>query len=575
MNDVAQPDDLAGGRERSVLELVVLTAGERRAALGHHLGPVLRVDALAEEVRLVEPAVGREPEDRLGALAHEGEAEGRGVRLPHDGVESLHQVLESLLGFLARRLQALLLGQVLDDEQQPRLLLLFDADARDRDPHPARLLPVEDLELEREVVLRRARLHHLARPAHQSLGTHEVLQLAPHDFVAAQEEGLEEGAVRREHPQVGRQEQQSRGHRGDDLLGVALQVEDRALLLHLLAQERRALALAPQAEQQAPERQRQECRAEARQPARLVEVRQRLLAVHLEHEAPAGGGDPAGGREDGRGAVVEDLAEGVAALGGALRQRAQRFERAVHGGPPGGIALERGDIGRLDAVRPEEEGLAGLGRHCLVRQEREEPRLGSHHERDDAHDRPREVGPALGEDGHAHEQELARGLLDEIHAHRAGPRGDHGGLAVVASELGGAGGAREEVPLGVHERDARVAVRGGDAVELLDDLAADVAPPALEHERAHGRGSGPVGDKTRAPLGDGGDAGLPVGEDGLALVLDLVPDERRDEGGAEEERREVAPGEALARVCARRPHPSRSVHRLDRQLGEVTAAVHA
>ncbi len=156
VNDVAQPDDLAGGRQRPVLELVVLTAGERRAALGHHLGPVLRVDALAEEVRLVEPAVGREPEDRLGALAHEGEAEGRGVRLPHDGVESLHQVLESLLGFLARRLQALLLGQVLDDEQQPRLLLLFDADARDRDPHPARLLPVEDLELEREVVLRRA-----------------------------------------------------------------------------------------------------------------------------------------------------------------------------------------------------------------------------------------------------------------------------------------------------------------------------------------------------------------------------------------------------------------------------------
>jgi hypothetical protein len=117
VNDVAQPDDVTRGRQRAILELVVLAAGERRATRGHDLGPVLRVDALAEEVRLVEPAVGREAEDRLGALAHEGEAKGRRIGLPHDGVESLHQILESLLGFLARRLQALLLGQVLDDEQ--------------------------------------------------------------------------------------------------------------------------------------------------------------------------------------------------------------------------------------------------------------------------------------------------------------------------------------------------------------------------------------------------------------------------------------------------------------------------
>jgi hypothetical protein len=250
------------------------------------------------------------------------------------------------------------------------------------------------------------------------------------------------------------------------------------------------------------------------------------------------------------------------------------------------FARGRRDVGGLDAVGAEEQGLAGFGRHGLVVQQREEARLGPHHEPDHSHDGPSGVVPALGEDRHAHEQELARGLLEEVHAHLAGLCREPGRFAAVASEIGGARRSREDASLRIHERDARVAVRGGDAVELRDDLAADVAPPALEHERAHGGGSGehigvgvtrvePVGDKARAALGDGGDAGLPVGEDGLALVLDLVPDERRDEGGAEEERREVAPGEALARVCARRPHSSRSFHRLDRQLGEVTAAVHA
>ncbi len=182
MDDVAQPHDLARGRQRAVFELVILATGECRAALGHDLDPVLRVDALAEEVGLVEPAVCREAEDRVGALAHEREAERGRVRLPHDGVEPLHQVLESLLGLLARRLQALFLGQVLDDEQQARLLLLLDADARDRHPHGARLLPVEDFELEGKVVLGRARLHHLAGPSHQALGAHEFFELAKERF---------------------------------------------------------------------------------------------------------------------------------------------------------------------------------------------------------------------------------------------------------------------------------------------------------------------------------------------------------------------------------------------------------
>src|SRR5207245_10261605 len=118
----------------------------------------------------------------------------------------------------------------------------------------------------------------------------------------------------------------ARRHRGDDLLGVALQVEDGALLLHLVAEQGRALALAPEADQHAGQGQGEEGARETGQLARLIEVGQRLFATDLEDETPAGRRDPARGREDGGGAIVEHLAEGLAPVRRALGARDQVFE---------------------------------------------------------------------------------------------------------------------------------------------------------------------------------------------------------------------------------------------------------
>src|SRR5262249_41374699 len=117
---------------------------------------------------------------------------------------------------------------------------------------------------------------------------------------------------------------------------------------------------------------------------------------------------------------------------------------------------------------------------------------------------------------------------------------------------------------------------GGDPVELCHDLAVHVHfAGAVEHEGVHsGRGGEhvcigasplePVGQEARASLGGGGDAGLPLGEGGLPLALDLETDEGRDEGDAEEEGSEIAPREALARPCGGA-----------RWTGEIVATSHA
>jgi hypothetical protein len=129
--------------------------------------------------------------------------------------------------------------------------------------------------------------------------------------VPAQEEGPEEGAVGGEHAEIRGEHEQPRGHRGHDLLRVALEVEDGALLLDLITQERGTLPLAPEAEEETGEGQGEEARREAGEPPRLIEVGERLLAVDLDHEAPSRGHDPACRRERGSGAVVEHLAERV------------------------------------------------------------------------------------------------------------------------------------------------------------------------------------------------------------------------------------------------------------------------
>src|SRR5262249_61262266 len=94
---------------------------------------------------------------------------------------------------------------------------------------------------------------------------------------------------------------------------------------------------------------------------------------------------------------------------------------------------------------------------------------------------------------------IVRACLQEVHVHGPALRRGGRGLAVLTSYVGGPCGAREDPPLRVHERDADVAVGGGDAVELRHDLTADVDPAvAVEHERAYG---GPAGapPPTHAP----------------------------------------------------------------------------
>ena len=587
VHDVAQPHDLARRGQGPVLELVILATGEGGAALGHDLGAILGVDALAEPARLLEPALGGKAEDGLGALADEREAQGGRIGFPHDGVEALHEILEALLRGEARRLEALLLGQVLDDEEQARFFLLLDADARHGDAHGARLVPVKEVKLEEHVGLGDAGLHHLAGATQEALGTDDVLEGVAHDVVATQEERFEEGAVRGEHAQVGGEQEQARRHRGDDLLGVTLQVEDGALLLHLVAEQGRALALAPEADQHAGQGQGEEGARETGQLACLVEVGQRLFAIDLEDETPAGRRDPARGREDGGGAIVEHLAEGLAPVRRALGARDQVFEGAVHGRPARGLALEGRDVAGLGAVDAEEQGLAGAGGDRLVGEEREEPRGRIHHEGNHA-DHGSVGADAVAEDGHADHEELPGGFLDEVGAHGAVSHREEDGLRALPSGIGGARRAREGASLRVHERDAGVAVGGGHAIELGNERAPHVAAlaAALEHEGAHGRGGGehvgvgapgvePVGDEPRASLGDGGHARLPVREHDLALALDLVPDERRDERGSEEEGGEVSPGQALACPRAEGTRPTRGRDPLVGRTGKIGATDHA
>jgi hypothetical protein len=309
----------------------------------------------------------------------------------------------------------------------------------------------------------------------------------------------------------------------------------------------RSCLMPPEAEEETGEGQGEEARGEAGQPPRLIEVGERFFAVDLDHEPPSRWHDPAGRRERGGGAVVEHLAECVASIGRAPGEGRQGLERAIDRRPPRRVALERGDVGGLGAVRAEEQRLDGAGGHGVVGEEREEASLRPHEQGDHAHGRPRRIDPAVGEHGHAHDQVLVRCLLDEVHVHGAALRRDHGGFGVLPSQLGRPGGARENLSVRIQERDAGIAVGRGDPIELRHDLTTNVhAAATVQHERANGRRGGedvgvgatalePVGDETRPAFGDGGDAGLPLGEGGLPLTLDLEPDEGGDERGAEEE----------------------------------------
>ena len=230
------------------------------------------------------------------------------VGLPHDGVQALHEIAEALLGGAARGVQALLLGEVLDGEEEARFLLLGDAEAGDGDAHGPALAPRGQVQVEGDVVLRHPRLEHLADAAQEAVGVGHLVEAAADHVAALQREGLEERPVGGQDAQVARQHEEAGRHARHDLLGVALQVEDGALLPDLVAQELGALALPPEADEEGALGEDEEDRGGGGEIARLAEVLQRLLAVDLEHEAPGRPGDPAGGREHGSAAIVRDLA---------------------------------------------------------------------------------------------------------------------------------------------------------------------------------------------------------------------------------------------------------------------------
>ena len=234
-------------------------------------------------------------EDDLGALAHEREGERARVGLPHDGVEPLDEVAEALLGGHARRLQALLLAQVLHDQQEAGGILLGHADGGQGDQDGPALLPLPQVQIEEEVALGDARGQHLVGAGDQAVGAHDQGQLAADDIVLVQVKRVEEGGIDGEHAQVGVEEQEAGGHARDDRLRIPPEVEDRALLLRLRAQEGGALLLAPEADQQAGERQEEEGRRRARELPRAPELGEGLLAVDLEHEAPGRRRDPTDG----------------------------------------------------------------------------------------------------------------------------------------------------------------------------------------------------------------------------------------------------------------------------------------
>src|SRR5262249_56187860 len=128
--------------------------------------------------------------------------------------------------------------------------------------------------------------------------------------------------------------------------------------------------------------------------------------------------------------------------------------------------------------------------------------------------------------------ELGGVRLHEIRVHGPALRRGDRGLGVLTSYVGRPRGAREDLPLRVHERDADIAVRGGDAVELRHDLTADVDPAvAVEHQRAYGGGGGehipirapppePGGGKAGPTPGGGGEPRPAPGRGGRAAPLD-------------------------------------------------------
>ncbi len=162
--------------------------------------------------------------------------------------------------------------------------------------------------------------------------------------------------------QVLGEQQQAGGHARHDLVRVALQVRHRAGLPHLLLEQPRALLLAVERDEEAGQGQEQEGGRRAGQPPRALELGERLVAVHLEHERPAGGRDPAHRGQHRHAAIVHRLADRLVALRAArLGERAQGAERALrHLGVGRDGLAQRGEKGG----RLGRRGPPGASRRC-------------------------------------------------------------------------------------------------------------------------------------------------------------------------------------------------------------------
>ena len=159
--------------------------------------------------------------------------------------------------------------------------------------------------------------------------------------------------------QVLGEQQQAGGHARHDLVRVALQVGHRAGLPHLLLEQPRALLLAMERDEEAGQGQEQEGGGRAGQPPRALELGERLVAVHLEHERPAGGRHPAHRGQHRHAAIVHRLADRLVPLGGRAREHAEAAERALRdlGVGRDGLAQRGEKDGRL-GVEVHQERLA-------------------------------------------------------------------------------------------------------------------------------------------------------------------------------------------------------------------------
>ena len=92
-----QPDASPVSGEHAVFKIVApFVGGGLHAEINGPLA-VVRMEMVFPEGRLVQPALGRVPEDALGLLTDEREHERLGVRFPHDPLDRIDQVGEPLL----------------------------------------------------------------------------------------------------------------------------------------------------------------------------------------------------------------------------------------------------------------------------------------------------------------------------------------------------------------------------------------------------------------------------------------------------------------------------------------------